>query len=277
MLELEISPERLSRVEGEIENFIAREVEEAGAEGVVMGLSGGIDSALSAKLAVEALGKERVLFLVMPEEGVTPGRDLRDALDLAASLGAESLRIEISPLVESFLSTFPLQDPAFENREAAKINLKPRVRMTLLYMAANARNLLVQGTGNRTELLLGYFTKYGDGGVDFLPLGGLYKTQVRGLAEHLGLPQRIIDRPPSPGLVKGQTDEEDLGMDYGTLDRILHLHLDQGISPGEIGKETGLGGEICRAILEKVEGSRHKRRMPRVKKFGQSSSECWRP
>lgn len=266
MLSLVPNEGELPMVEEEIKSFILEQVNGAGASGAVVGLSGGIDSSLSAKLAVSALGKEKVLLAIMPERGVTPGRDEEEALELARALGARKVTIEIGGLVRAFLDSFPFSELGGDEHLAIA-NLKPRIRMSLLYMLANMEKLLVMGTGNRTELLLGYFTKYGDGGVDFLPLGGLYKTQVRALAKHVGLPSKLIEKPPSAGLWRGQTDEGELGMSYSTIDEVLHSHLDSGLSSDEIAEKLEISKSRVRKILELVEKSKHKRALPRIKEF----------
>lgn len=201
-----------------LEKFIRRKVREASARGVVVGLSGGIDSAVVATLCTRALGKRRVTALIMPERETTKKRDMEDALRVAKHLGVEHYVIDFS----SVYKEFKIMLPTFE--EGARIpngNLRARIRMCILYYFSNSRNLLVAGTGNRSELKMGYFTRYGDGGVDFLPIGGLYKTEVRKLAESLGVPNEIIKKKPSPGLWEGQTAEGELGISYRKLDRIL--------------------------------------------------------
>lgn len=204
--------------------FIGSKVQESGASGAVIGLSGGIDSSLTAYLSVEALGSENVLGLLLPEKGITSEQDIADALLVAKTLGIEHKVIEISQVLRSFSSIMPDYD---KNNLIANGNLKARTRMCILYYHANLMHRMVVGTGNKTELLLGYFTKYGDGGVDIEPLGGLYKTQVRGLARYMGIPATIIDKTPTAGLWKGQTDEGELGVSYETADRILTMLVDE--------------------------------------------------
>ncbi len=257
------------RVVGKISDFIRDFVNEAGAEGVVVGVSGGVDSACVAKLCTIALGSERVFALIMPENGVTPEEDVEDALNLCDELGVERKIIEISPAISSICE---LLDCRREGIPFA--NLKPRVRMILLYYHANSMNRLVAGTGNRSELLAGYFTKYGDGGVDFLPIGDLYKTEVFQLAEYLGIPERIRKKKPSARLWSGQTDEEEMGISYSELDSILmameELGLLEKVEKGEVGKEDLIpvadksGAELRKVelVAEMVKNSAHKRCMP---------------
>ncbi|VVB91261.1 putative NH(3)-dependent NAD(+) synthetase [uncultured archaeon] len=205
-------------------NFIRSKVEDAGAKGAVIGLSGGIDSTLTAYLSVEALGAENVLGILMPEKELTTMQDIYDALEVVKLLDIEHRVIEISKVLQSFSSVIP----DFEKTaRSANGNLKARTRMCILYYHANLMNRMVVGTGNKTELLLGYFTKYGDGGVDIEPIGCLYKTQVRGLARHMGVPAGIIDKVPTAGLWQGQTDEGELGVTYEIADKILTMLVDE--------------------------------------------------
>lgn len=238
-----------------INTFIERKVKEAGAGGVVIGLSGGIDSACTAYLSQKALGAEGVFGVIAPEEGVTPLEDIEDAIDLCRELGIDYKVIKINSLVSAFIETLG------EGSDIAIANLKPRIRMIVLYFFANSKNMLVAGTGNKTELKVGYFTKYGDGGVDILPLGDLYKTEVFTLARHIGVPFKIIDKAPSAGLWKGQTDESEIGLSYGRMDAIL-----QAIEEGST-DEIDING-VEKAEIEKVksmiESSAHKRRMPSI-------------
>jgi NAD+ synthase len=260
------SEEELEHARREIVSFIREEVAEAGASGGVVGISGGVDSALTAALAREALGN-KLLALIMPERGVTREEDVRDAEELASRLGIDYHVVEISESFAQVLHSFPLDAFPGERRKLALANVKPRLRMLYLYLAANLSNRLVIGTGNRTELLLGYFTKYGDGGVDLLPIGGLYKTQVRALARHVGIPEKIIHKVPSAGLWIGQKDEVELGMSYSELDRILYALYEEKLSPPQAAERLGLSPEKVCAVEARVRANEHKRRMPRIKEF----------
>lgn len=211
-------------IKDKIAAFISTRVRESGAKGAVIGLSGGIDSSLTAYLAAEALGCENVLGLLLPEKGITSAEDINDAIEVAKTLGIEHKVIEISPVLQSFSKAIADFD---KTNRVANGNLKARTRMCILYYHANLMNRMVVGTGNKTELLLGYFTKYGDGGVDIEPIGCLYKTHVRGLARYMGIPARIIDKIPTAGLWKGQTDEGELGVSYDTADKILAMLVDE--------------------------------------------------
>ena len=205
-----------------IVDFIRTRVDESGVDGTVVGISGGIDSALVVFLAVEALGKDHVLGIHLPELNVTPAEDVLDATEVANELGIELKVINIGELMESFMNVIPDSVQADSHVNG---NLKARMRMSILYYYANLRGSIVMGTGNKTEILIGYFTKYGDGGVDIEPIGDLYKTDVREMARMLGVPEGILTKPPSAGLWEGQTDENDLGMSYDMIDRILQMLL----------------------------------------------------
>lgn len=183
---------------------------------VIVGLSGGIDSTLVAYLCVEALGADRVHGFVMPSP-TTPKQDIDDGQEVAQLLGMGSTTLPIEGLMREYTHTADV----FEN-DLARANLQARIRMTLLYGYANAHGAMVMGTGNKSEILTGYFTKYGDGAVDLLPIAHLYKTHVWELAAQIGIPQKFIDKAPTAGLQEGQTDEGELGMSYHDLDAILH-------------------------------------------------------
>ncbi|MBI5393138.1 NAD+ synthase [Candidatus Woesearchaeota archaeon] len=185
----------------------------------VLGVSGGIDSALCAAIAVKALGPQNVTALLLPEKGVTKKQNVEDALQLCKQLKINYILQPINPILNTYLknSAFPLNN-------LAKINLKARIRATILYSCANTNNAIVIGTGNKTELTLGYFTKYGDGAVDILPIGNLYKQQVKEIASFLKVPQQIIDKKPTAELYREQTDEQELGMSYEELDHRLQTN-----------------------------------------------------
>ncbi|MGB0651740.1 MAG: NAD+ synthase [Thermoplasmatota archaeon] len=244
-----------------VTTFIRDHVRRARADGVVLGLSGGLDSALAAALCVRALGTDRVVGLLMPSDGSEP-EDAAHGRLTAEHLGIEALERSIAPVLEGAEAALggPLEG-------AARANAKARCRMLLLYAEAQRRGALVCGTGNKSELLTGYFTKFGDGGNDLQPLGDLYKTQVRELAEHVGLPEVLITKPPSAGLWPGQTDEEELGMSYDDLDRILK-GFEFNAQPSTIAARTGIPLEEVLRIDGLVRGSEHKRKAALVPKLG---------
>ncbi|AIY89421.1 NAD+ synthase [Geoglobus acetivorans] len=245
------------KVEKRICQFIKKRVEMANADGVVVALSGGIDSSVVAYLSVRALGPEKVFGLLLPEKGVTPAEDIEDALEVCKRLGIEHRIIEINPIVDKYSEILGDSD------SLAFANIKPRVRMSLIYYHANRMNRVVAGTGNKSELKTGYFTKYGDGGVDFLPIGDLYKTEIFEFAEYLGIPERIVKKKPSARLWRGQTDEGEMGISYDKLDRILK-GIESGLKKEEIVEKAGVAAEDVEKVIEMVEKSRHKRELPPI-------------
>jgi NAD+ synthase len=228
-----------------ISRWIRQEVERAGSAGVLVGLSGGIDSAVVAVLAKRAMG-DHVLSLILPCHSLL--EDEQDAVRLTEQFGIRWKRLDLTPAYEALLQILP------EGGGMCMANLKPRLRMTALYYYANKLNYMVAGTSNKSERLMGYFTKYGDGGVDLLPIGDLTKTQVRKLALQLGIPARILDRPPSAGLWAGQTDEEEMHIRYEDLDKIINCFEKKKEAQGRKAQVSYVKGMIAR--------SRHKRNSP---------------
>jgi len=244
-----------------IEAFIVHSVRESGREGVILGLSGGIDSALVAKLCADAMGPGRVLALALPDG--KGGRDLKDARKFANAIGIEFRIVNIGPIA----SAMEKRLKASEADAVARGNLRARARMTVLYYGANTENRVVMGTGNKSEILTGYATKFGDAGADFLPIGDLYKTQVREMAAHLGLPNEIVDKTPTAGLWPGQTDEGELGITYDELDRVL-LGIELQMEPEAIAEKAGVPLDRVRHVETLVASSVHKRKMPLIPKLG---------
>ena len=244
-----------------IHAFLRAHALSPGLDGVVLGLSGGIDSALTARLTRDALGPDRVLGVQLPDSGF-PVSLRSETEEYARSLGIRHRLVEIEPIEARYRESLAeLADPV------ALGNIKARIRMSVLYTVARSERKLVAGTGNKSEILLGYFTKYGDGGVDLLPIGDLYKTEVRQLAEELALPEPIRARPPTAGLWEGQTDEAELGFPYEVIDRILH-GLEQLRTDEEIARRTGVALPRVREVLDRVARNRHKRRPPPIPKIG---------
>jgi NAD+ synthase len=244
-----------------IHQFLRHHAQGTDPGGVVVGLSGGIDSALVARLARDALGPSRVLGVLLPDAAY-PSALVQETESYARGLGIGVRQIPIDSVEEAFRRLVP----NVEDRVAWG-NVKARVRMILLYATAREVGFRVAGTGNKSEILLGYFTKYGDGGVDLVPIGDLYKTEVRELAERLELPRPIRDRAPTAGLWEGQTDEEELGVAYAEIDRILY-GIEQLRTPAEIHALTGIPSEVIARIVYRVEQNRHKRRSPPIPKIG---------
>ncbi|HPJ31110.1 MAG TPA: NAD+ synthase [Methanothrix sp.] len=235
-----------------IVNFISDQVEAAGAGGAVLGLSGGLDSATVAFLAARALGPDRITALILPEAGVTPAEDVEDARQVASILGIEAREIEISGILGCYSDVLSMA-------EAPRVvagNLKARVRMTILYWHANLLERLVLGTGNKTEVMLGYSTKFGDAAADIFPIAGLYKDEVRALAKSLGVPVRIIEKAPTAGLWPGQTDEGELGISYDDANAILR-GMEAGRSREDLAAE--FGSDKLALIERRIAGGRHKR------------------
>ena len=200
--------------------FIKTEVEHRKSKGVVVGISGGIDSSVATCLAINALGPSKVFGLILPDSSVTPKRDIRDARDLAKKLAIKYQIIEVGKIKKQCLSKKLPYGNRLDNK-LAKANLLVRLRMSLLYFYAAATNSLVLGTGDKSEHQLGYFTKYGDGAADLFPIADLYKTEVRELARCLPIPKCIIDKKSSARLWRGQTAEREIGMSYEEIDHIL--------------------------------------------------------
>jgi len=244
----------------EIINFIRKIVDEADASGVVIGLSGGIDSSLTAALCVRALGAEKVLGILMPTS-FTPKEDIQDAYDLAEMLRIKTIRVDIDEISGAFLRAMRISEDE-RGMKMALANLRARIRMTILYFYANAYNMLVAGTGDLSELLIGFFTKYGDGAADFLPIAHLYKTQVRKLAKYLGIPDKIAFKPSSPQLYPGHKLLDEVPIDYDDLDPVLIGLFKHKLPPEEVSGKTNVPLEIVLDIKSRYEKTRHKRKLP---------------
>lgn len=250
---LRIDTDRVRRL---IVDFIRQEMAKAGFHRAVIGLSGGVDSATSCFLTVEALGAENVLALRMPYRTSSPDT-LTDAQTVIDLLGIPSDTVDITPMVEPLFQRFPDMDAIRRG------NVMARMRMIVLYDQSAAWNGLVVGTGNKTEALLGYTTLHGDAACALSPIGDLYKTQVRQLAAALGVPRQIIEKPPSAGLWPGQTDEGELGFTYAAVDQVLYLLFDEGASPDEV-IAAGFDRPFVERVLDMVRRNEFKRRLPPV-------------
>lgn len=230
-----------------ISRWMAESVRVTGAKGAVMGLSGGIDSSLTCALAKRALGDE-VLGLFMPCHSVP--QDLAHARLVAETFHVRTELVDLTSVFDAFIAVLPASD------RLAQANLKARLRMTTLYYYANLHNYLVVGTSNRSELSVGYFTKFGDGGADILPIGGLLKRQVWELAREVGIPQAVIDKPPSGGLWPGQTDEGEMGITYREIDEVIQAK--------DEGKVDGVPANALAKVQRMMDHSAHKLAMPPI-------------
>ncbi|MCG2675872.1 NAD+ synthase [bacterium] len=235
-----------------IVEFIRKQVKGAGLSKAVIGLSGGLDSSVVTYLAKEALGAENIYGIVLPYK-TSNKEDVEDVKGIIETLGINLIEIEIAPVVDSLLTSLK------DTNKIRKGNLMARARMIVLYDQAAKYKGLVLGTSNKTELLLGYFTKYGDGGVDIEPLGNLYKTQVRQLAKDLGIPERIIKKAPTAGLWPGQTDEGELGFTYEEVDKLFYSMIDEKKSDEEL-IELGFKKEFIEKVRDNIKNTEHKRK-----------------
>jgi NAD+ synthase len=249
------------RTVDEICDFIRSIMEQSGAKGVVLGLSGGVDSSLTAALCVHALGKNRVLGLFMPAS-FTPQQDTDDALDLAEQLGINTKFVSIQGISDAFLESLGVHPQEEQAKKKAIANVRARIRMVITYYYANASNYLVAGTSDRSELLIGFFTKHGDGGADFLPISSLYKTHVRALARFLGIPETVAYKPSNPQLYPDQKLTDELPLTYKDLDPILVGLFDLKLSPEDVSRRTNIPLTIVEDILHRFNTSKHKRSLP---------------
>ncbi|WP_254531871.1 NAD+ synthase [Natrinema gelatinilyticum] len=243
-------------------------VADAGADGVVVAMSGGVDSTLTTALAVEAVGNDRVLGLGLLARK-TEQAHVSDAQTIADGLGIEYEEIQLRPLIEAFETTVArgLESPTDRedrpNERNHEIgNVTARLRMATAYYAANYRSRLVLGTANRSEWLLGYFTKYGDGAADTYPIGDLYKTEVRALAKHVGLPRRVITKEPTAGFWATQTDAKELGARYDVIDPLLTRLVDDGRPLEEAITDLKIDPETASEIASRYAATAHKRTIP---------------
>lgn len=250
-------------VEKVLVRFIREELGRCGFDKAILGLSGGLDSAVCAALAARALGPRKVLGLIMPYGKAFP-KDVRDAETLARGLGIRHETIDIAPQIDAYFAAHPTTDRVRRGNKMA------RERMSILYDRSAGGSGLVLGTSNKTELLIGYGTIYGDMASAVNPMGDLYKTQVRRLAAHLRIPAAIRSKAPTAGLWPGQTDEGEIGLSYEELDEILY-----GLVEGRMSRKAlvaaGHGPAVVERVLRKVRGSEFKRHLPPIAKLSPRS------
>ena len=239
-----------SRLVKAIKNFFA----ERGKSKAVLGLSGGIDSALTLSLLVEALGKGNVAAVLMPNTAITQKRSTDDAENFARRLGVKYFIAPIDSVLEAFRKNVP-----WKQSPVAGANLNARARALALYSYANSFGALVAGTGNKSEFYLGYFTKYGDAAADFFPIGGLLKKEVLELAKFRGLPREFLEKTPSAELWVGQEDEKELGLSYAEIDVLLPLILE-----GRADKIPAAGKAAAEKIISRMKATEHKRKAPEI-------------
>ena len=239
--------------------FIKSEITRMGFSRALLGLSGGLDSALSCFLAAEALGPGNVLAIRMPYSASSQA-SMDDAQKVIDATGVQSMTVEITEMVDPLFARFPDMSPL------RKGNIMARQRMIVLYDQSVAFNGLVVGTGNKTEILLGYSTVYGDAACAINPMGDLYKTQARQLARAMGVPREILEKAPTADLWEGQTDESELGYTYAEVDRLLYRLIDQRYTPAEC-IEDGFSETFVHSVVERVRRNQFKRMMPPIAKL----------
>ena len=239
-----------------IGKFLVNEVAQRSSSGVIFGLSGGIDSAVIALLCTKFL-KDKSLALIMPDSKITPKKDTEDALNLVDKFGLEYKLIDINPVYKEYSKYIELNPLALGN-------LRARIRANILYYYANAKNFLVLGSSDKSEFLIGYFTKFGDGAADLLPIVSLYKTQIRQFAKLIGVPDAIISKKSSPSLWEGHVAESELGVSYEQIDSVLHCIVDKNLSPDETAASTGIEPSVVDKIYKLYKKNEHKRITPTV-------------
>jgi NAD+ synthase len=240
-----------------IKRFIKNYIDESGARGAVLGLSGGIDSSTVAALSASAIGGEKVLGLMLPEEETYSEADIKHAKAVAKKFSLKTKKIDLTPTLKAFYASIPNFDPS---DKICKGNIKARTRMIYLYYHANRLNMIVCGSSDKSETMMGYFTKWGDVAADISPIMDLYKTQVQKLALYVGIPKEIVAKPPSPALWPGQLAEKELGIEYGLLDLVL-FGLEHFMDAEDIAKQLGIEKKLVENIKHRWLLAEHKRRM----------------
>jgi NAD+ synthase len=250
-------------VESRVKRFIRSYVENSGAKGIVLGMSGGVDSNTAAALSALAIGGDKVMGLMLPEKETFNQKDIDDAKVVAEKFGIQTQVCDITPALEGFYKSTPI----FDNTERiSKGNIKARTRMIYIYYYANKLNRIVCGSSDKSEAMMGYFTKWGDIAADITPNMDLYKTQLRKLAAHIGIPAGLAEKPSTPALWPNQSAEGELGIKYEVLDLIL-FGLERFMSPTEIAEQLGIEEAKVAKVKARWLGVEHKRRMPLTPKL----------
>lgn len=265
---MELTPSTLDLdwpdIKTKIIRFITDYLEKCGADGVVLGLSGGIDSSIVAALSALALGGKKVHGLMLPEKETYNATDARHARLVAKKFKIEAEECDVTSTLEAIYHSIPIFDPG---ERVCKGNIKARTRMIYVYYYANKLNRIVCGSSDKSETMMGYFTKWGDVASDISPIMDLYKTQVKKLARHVGIPKEIVNKPPSPALWPGQTAEGELGLEYETLDLILY-GLEHFMKEEAIAGQLNIEQEIVHEVKQRWLHAEHKRRMLLTTKIG---------
>lgn len=265
---MELTPSTLDLdwpdIKAKIIRFITDYLEKCGADGVVLGLSGGIDSSIVAALSALALGGKKVHGLMLPEKETYNATDARHARLVAKKFKIEAEECDVTSTLEAIYHSIPIFDPG---ERVCKGNIKARTRMIYVYYYANKLNRIVCGSSDKSETMMGYFTKWGDVASDISPIMDLYKTQVKKLARHVGIPKEIVNKPPSPALWPGQTAEGELGLEYETLDLILY-GLEHFMKEEAIAGQLNIEQEIVHEVKQRWLHAEHKRRMLLTTKIG---------
>jgi NAD+ synthase len=247
----EITNQDYSSITESIEKFLSDQIEKNHAKGIILGLSGGVDSAVLAYLCKRKL-KEKTLAIIMPDTSITPKEETEDALKMIALTGIKYKLLDINPIVKEYTMYL-------EPNDIARGNLRARIRTNILYYYANMKNYLVLGSSDKSEHLIGYFTKFGDGASDLTPIISLYKLQVREIAKYLGVPENIVSKKSSPHLWKEHEAEEELGASYEEIDSVLYCLFDKKLSLDETSKITQIEKSTVEKIQELKINSEHKR------------------
>ncbi len=247
----EIKNQDYPSITSTIENFLEEQIQNNQAEGIILGLSGGIDSAVLAYICKRKFA-DKTIAIVMPDTAITPKIETEDALKMISLTGIQYKLIDIKPIVNEY-------SMYLEPNEKAKGNLRARIRTNILYYYANSKNYLVLGSSDKSEYMIGYFTKFGDGASDITPIISLYKLQVREIAKYLGVPEKVIAKKSSPHLWKEHEAEDELGISYEEIDSILYCLYEKKMSINETEKTTQIDKEKIEKINQLHINSEHKR------------------